>query len=436
MAQRFPSVAVVGATGNVGFPILKALASAHPPFDSITVLTRSPPANPSIFPPSVTIKTADYTSHSDLISALTGIDAIVFAVGSPHTLSQIPIIDAAVEAGVKFIIPTEYGLPSNLAQFEDFHAFAAKRAVQKHLIQPREQGKIDYTFVFVGLWIDVTGLGGFLIDVKNKKQELWDGGEHPISLTSTASIAKAVVGILEGKAAGKTEVRIKDINLSQKRLFELSAEVVGKDGWEVTHLDTEDRTKVARQRFRDGNATADDHYSFVKRGAAVPGYDGPWTTEEDDSAALGLREWTESDVVEFIRADCNKPYKSAKYLERHLRTASAHAAKSFQCEFAGCSKTFSRKDECSRHQKKAHPAPADDDHTTNNAVSAVGKKRKRDDTDVKGSDSGDKQQTALVDATSLELARVEAENKRLKLTVAEKDDKIGQLENQNAHLLA
>lgn len=222
-------------------------------------------------------------------------------MASQHTLSQIPIIDAAVDAGVKFIVPTEYGLPSNLPQFEDFPAFTPKRAVQKHLAELREAGKIDYTLVFVGLWIDVTGLGGFLLDAKNKKQELWDGGGHTISLTSTASIANAVVAILEGKAAGKTEVRIKDINLSQGRLQELAAKVVGKEGWEVTHLDTEERTKTARQRIRDGIATADDHYSFVKRGAAVPGYGGPWAPQEDDSAALGLREWTEDDVVECVR---------------------------------------------------------------------------------------------------------------------------------------
>lgn len=188
-----------------------------------------------------------------------------------------------------------------MPQVGDFNAFDGKRAVQKHLIKLKDQGKIDYTLVFVGLWIDVTGLGGFVIDVKNKRQEVWDGGEHPISLTSTASIAKAVVAILEGKAAGKTEVRIKDIDLSQRRLRELSAEVVGRDGWELTHLDTEDRTNTARQRFRDGTKTVDDHYSFVKRGAGAPGYGIPWTPEEDDSAALGLKKWTESDVVDFIR---------------------------------------------------------------------------------------------------------------------------------------
>jgi uncharacterized protein YbjT (DUF2867 family) len=318
MAQRFPSVAIVGvslpsqpnplgtlttpqATGNIGLPILRALSQAQPPFESITVLTRSPPSNPSILPQGVIVKVVDYTSSSSLIPALTGIDALVFAVGTRYTLSQIPIIEAAVDAGVKFIIPTEYSLASTLPPPEASNAWAAKRKVRTHLAGLREAGKLDYTLIFAGLWIDVLGLTWVLIDVKNKKQELWEGGEHPISLTSTGSVGEAVVAVLEGKAAGKTEVRIKNINLSQRRIKELSEEVVGEDGWEVTHLDTEESTKIASQRLREGTAEPADHYSFVKRGAAVWGYAGPWTSEEDDSAALGLEEWTEGDVVQLIR---------------------------------------------------------------------------------------------------------------------------------------
>jgi nucleoside-diphosphate-sugar epimerase len=240
-----------------------------------------------------------------LVPALTGVDALLFAVASAHTRSEIPIIDAAVAAGVRFVIPTEYGLPTTHWTFADVGTFAAKRAVHAQLAALREAGKLDYTLVFVGLWLDITGLAGFVVDAKNKKQELWDDGEHPISLTMTESIAQAVVAVLEGKAAGKTEVRVKNINLSQRRLRELCEEVVGSDGWEITHYDTEERTKVARQKFQAGTADVADHYSFVRRGAGAPGYGSPWKPEEDDSAALGLKEWSEDDVVDFIRKYVN-----------------------------------------------------------------------------------------------------------------------------------
>ncbi|KAB5559508.1 hypothetical protein GE09DRAFT_1220190 [Coniochaeta sp. 2T2.1] len=300
MAQRFPNVAVIGATGNLGLPILRALSRAQPPFKSITALTRSPPRDPSIFPERTLVKTADHTSHASLASALTGIDALIFALGSAHIAATLPILDAAVEAGVRFVVPSEYGLDSTNEVLRGYRNFRNKLRVQDKLRELKKQGKLDYTLVFVGLWIDHTGLGGFVVDVKNKKQEVWDGGEQRVSLTSRRSIAQAVVGVLEGRVGGKTEIRIRDVNMSQRRLREICEEVVGTDGWEVTELDTGERVRLARERYDFGIQGADDAYSFVKRGAAQ-GVGSLWAEGEDDSKALGLKAWSEEEVREFVR---------------------------------------------------------------------------------------------------------------------------------------
>ncbi|KAB5513386.1 hypothetical protein GE09DRAFT_1267229 [Coniochaeta sp. 2T2.1] len=300
MAQRFPNVAVIGATGNLGLPILRALSLAQPPFKSITALTRSPPRDSSIFPEGTLVKTADYTSHNLLVSSLTGIDALIFALGSAHIAATLPILDAAVEAGVKFVVPSEYGLDSTNEVLRGYPNFRNKLRVQDKLRDLKRQGKLDYTLVFVGLWIDYTGLGGFLVDVKGKKQEVWDGGEQKVSLTSRGSIATAIVGVLQGKVEGKTEVRVRDVNMSQRRLREICEEVVGGDGWVVTELDTGERVRLAREKFDFGIQGADDAYSFVKRGAAL-GVGSLWAEGEDDSAALGLKEWSEVEVREFVR---------------------------------------------------------------------------------------------------------------------------------------
>ncbi|KAK4119680.1 NAD(P)-binding protein [Parathielavia appendiculata] len=303
MAQRFPSVALIGATGNVGALILKALQEAQPAFNSITLLTRSAKSAATLAQgPNIQIKEVDYSSRQSLVAALTRVDAVVSAIGTKFVDDQKTIIDAAVEAGVKFFIPSEFGLANTHPLLRrDFSIFDDKNRIQAHLESYLQQGKIDYALTFVGLWLD-WGIQGFILDVNNKKVGLWDGGERPISMTTMASIGKAVLGILEGKvAAGKREVRVKDINLSQKRLYELAAEVVGKDGWEVKTVDTARAKTVASEKLSQGTATLDNIYAFVYRASTAEEYGQPWKPDEDDSERLGLVTWTEDDVKNLIR---------------------------------------------------------------------------------------------------------------------------------------
>jgi uncharacterized protein YbjT (DUF2867 family) len=69
-------------------------------------LTRESSSNK--FPSEVKIAKVDYTNLESLTAALEGQDALVSAVASLAVPSQRLLIDAAVQAGVKRIIPSEY----------------------------------------------------------------------------------------------------------------------------------------------------------------------------------------------------------------------------------------------------------------------------------------------------------------------------------------
>jgi hypothetical protein len=285
----------------VGPLILQALQEAQPPFQTITVLTRSPKSDATAYGPNVHVKVVDYSSRDTLVAALAGVDAVVSAIATQSIDTQKAIIDAAVDAGVKFFIPSEFGLANTHPLLRrDFPIFEDKNVIQEHLESHRLQGNIDYALIFVGLFLD-WGMEGFLLDVKNKKVGLWDGGERPISMTTMASIGKAVVGVLEGKVKGKREVRVKDINISQKRLYELAVEIVGKHGWEVKTVDTARAKAVASEKLEQGTAQLEDIYAFVYRAASAEEYGQPWKPDEDDSESVGLKPWTEDDVKELIR---------------------------------------------------------------------------------------------------------------------------------------
>jgi hypothetical protein len=227
---------------------------------------------------------------------------VVSAIATQSVDTQKLIIDAAVDAGsVRFFIPSEFGLANTHPLLRrDFPIFADKNVIQDHLEAYHRQGKIDYALMFVGLFLD-WGMDGFVLDVKNKKVALWDEGDCPVSMTTMASIGRAVLGVLEGRLPnGQKEVRVKDINISQKRLYELAAEVVGKDGWEVSRIDTAQAMAVASEKLAKGTAGLDDIYAFVYRASTAPEYGQPWAEGEDDSEKVGLRPWTEDDVKDLI----------------------------------------------------------------------------------------------------------------------------------------
>lgn len=126
--SQIKNVVVVGATGNLGTVVTKALVEAKT--FSITAVSRNPPSASFPSSPSLTIKTGDYTSPSFLSKIFAGQDAVVFTLHySAIPDLEIRMIEAAAEAGVKWIFPVEFGSDLANKNIEEVSPmFAAKRA--------------------------------------------------------------------------------------------------------------------------------------------------------------------------------------------------------------------------------------------------------------------------------------------------------------------
>jgi uncharacterized protein YbjT (DUF2867 family) len=74
----------------------------------VTAISRAE-STTSFTDPAVTVVKGSYGDASFLKSVFATQDALVFAVGSGSLQAQTDIIDAAVAAGVKRIIPSEFG---------------------------------------------------------------------------------------------------------------------------------------------------------------------------------------------------------------------------------------------------------------------------------------------------------------------------------------
>lgn len=104
------TITIFGAGGdNIGKSILSALL-LDPSSFKVSILTRQ--SSKSTYPSSATIlRVPDDLPHDALVHALKGQEIVISAVGfaSGALETQYRVIDAAIEAGVKRFVPSEYG---------------------------------------------------------------------------------------------------------------------------------------------------------------------------------------------------------------------------------------------------------------------------------------------------------------------------------------
>jgi hypothetical protein len=85
------------------------LLSSNQPKFNVTVVSRSSSTYEG--GEALNVVKVDFSNHVDLVQALKGQDALIITISTRPELAptSLKLIDAAVEAGVKLIIPSEFG---------------------------------------------------------------------------------------------------------------------------------------------------------------------------------------------------------------------------------------------------------------------------------------------------------------------------------------
>ncbi|KAI5812943.1 putative isoflavone reductase like protein P3 [Pyronema omphalodes] len=251
------NVTLLGATGNVGAPVLNALLST--PQLSVTVLARPSSSIAHNHPEGAKVVICKDFSHETLVPLLRGTDALVITAGTDAFTLQHTLITAAVEAGVKRIIPSEFGSNLNNEEVSKLGVFQTKISVRKELQKLAEEGKIEWTGISNGALLDWGLKVGFLgIDVKNKKATLFDGGERRFSATLLGDVGKAVVGVLMHPEETKNRlVYVHSAVLTQNQLVGVYEKLLGEK-LETTVADTEKIKQQGDEKIEKG-----DYSGFV-----------------------------------------------------------------------------------------------------------------------------------------------------------------------------
>lgn len=260
MLSPIKTVAVLGASGNIGQYIVRALVDAG---FTVTAVRRADSSATTVFPPSVIIRTADYSSIASLTEALRGQDAAVSAIGMMGLALQKAIIDAAVAAGVRRFVPSEFGTPLDSISPNMRALMGAKVDALAHLkakASELEEGTFTWTSiatsVFLEFCLDHPVIFG--IDIPARKATIFDSGNEKISVSSMAQVGRAVAAAL--KNADETAnryLRVYSAHTNQRELLGVIEEELGDGGkFAVTKVSTVDMEKRGHEKFAKGDFTA------------------------------------------------------------------------------------------------------------------------------------------------------------------------------------
>lgn len=294
-------IAILGASGTLGKPLLAALL-ASPAAHTITVVQRTDAT--STFAPRVRVLKGDLFSESFLASAFTGQDVVVLMPPLPHIISlQEPAVRAAAQVGVPYVFPAEFGPdPFATALIRDNDLLQSKNRI-RNLVE--ELGVSSWVSIVVGPWIEYgVGFGLWGVDAKARKATIWNGAEGKVNSASAKYAGEALAAALNLPEADLAKVKngaiyTPSLRFTQRELLAAAQKLTGGE-WTVEERPVQDVVREYEEGLAKGDETA-GHAKFF----ATHAMEGSGADFEDkiDRAlqkklkALGLGEESLEDAI-------------------------------------------------------------------------------------------------------------------------------------------
>jgi hypothetical protein len=213
---------------------------------------------------------------------------------------QFRLIDAAIAAGVKRFIPSEFGADLQNPKTRAFLTYRTKVQVEEYLEKLAREANLTYTYVYNSLLLDDGLALGVFGDFTARKANLYDGGETAFSTTRIATVARAVVAVLCNFEATKNRaVRIRDLSITPRDLLHTLQRLDAGHRWTPVAIDTRDLVKEAEQELGSGKFNPKAFAAFATRATFAPEFAGSYGS---DNELLGITELQGKELDEILRA--------------------------------------------------------------------------------------------------------------------------------------
>ena len=183
------TIFVLGATGNLGGKITKALLKNGAEVKAIVRLETQTEKINELKKLGVEVFQVDTKNKSEISKHFKGADGVVSALaGLRETVidSQKIFLDAAIEAGVKRFIPSDYSIDfTNLNEGENRN-LDLRREFHSYL----DKAPIQATTIFNGPFMDLLTTDMPLILFKKKRILCWGNPNQKLEFTTTYNVAE------------------------------------------------------------------------------------------------------------------------------------------------------------------------------------------------------------------------------------------------------
>ncbi|KAF2093892.1 NAD(P)-binding protein [Rhizodiscina lignyota] len=250
--MSFKNIAVIGGGGNLSPAVVNGLIQS-PHGYNVSVISRES----STYKPPVGVEQlkTDY-SHDSLVAVFKGKDVVISTVAGHAIPDQIRIVDAAIDAGVKRFVPSEFGSDtSNEVGLQLFTFWSQKDKVRKYLDSKKDQ--IEWTAFFNGFFFDWGIKVGFIpFNTATKTATIYPKYKDvTFSTTTLDMIGLAVAQALSPAHAPKTAnkiVYVRSFTTTMSELLQNFEELTGEK-WIIEEVDLDAAVKGAYEKLERGD---------------------------------------------------------------------------------------------------------------------------------------------------------------------------------------
>jgi uncharacterized protein YbjT (DUF2867 family) len=288
-------VTLVGGSGRLGTFILDKVLGCSK-FD-VQVVKRAGSA--STFAAGTKVVEADFTDLGSLKTAFEGQDAVVSVVGEAGVAGQKILVDAAIAAGVKRFLPSNFG--SNMANpnSRKLPVFTSKVIVEDYIIEKATTTPLTYSFVYVGGFTDFTLQKRVIMVFSTYSPKIFNGGDTQFSSTSMPTVGDAVVGVLSNPAETRNRsVYVSEIITSQNKPLSIAKQIASDRPWAPVDVDLNVVAEAAKERLAQVNHDLSTLIPILLKSIVDPEYGVKFT--KNDNELLGIKPKTDEYLVELI----------------------------------------------------------------------------------------------------------------------------------------
>lgn len=215
-------IALTGATGHFGSIVAEALLKSVPA-DSLVASVRNPEKAESLRARGVDVRHGDFDKPETLDAAFAGVDRLLIVSADGDNDTRIrqhkAAVDAAVRAGVGFIVYTSVGRADSSSLF-----LAPVHKTTEQFI--RESG-IPYSFLRNNWYLE--NEAGSIQAVQAGAPWVTSAGEGKVGWATRRDYAEAAAAVLTGEGHNNTVYELSGTPTTQAELAGIVGEVLGKE---------------------------------------------------------------------------------------------------------------------------------------------------------------------------------------------------------------